>query len=250
MMPPRIGSQLVSRETGRSRHHAIVFSIPAPYCSSFPSPFVSVRCGANPLHVVSWHCQAIAIPPSSCPFLSVPVVACPFRLTSRRGPSHISYPSRFSALQHAAFPFHLAALPVLPVVPYLRIWVARSVLFGDLLPLEAALATVAPLEQTAQCAVVQPLAHGLRVLGVHHEDAELKHGTGWDGLGCGQRNALTGGGAGAKRALAATALGTLGELERDSALLHEHGAIDNLLEGRQLARTGTGHAAQGRAGVL
>lgn len=70
----------------------------APRGSS-PFPFVSVRCGANPLHVSSWH----------------------FRLTSRRGPSHISYPSRFSALQHAAFPFHLAALPVLPVVPYLRI---------------------------------------------------------------------------------------------------------------------------------
>lgn len=98
-MPPRIGSQLVSRETGRSRHHAIVFSITAPYCSFFPSPFVSVRCGANPLHVVSWHCQAIAIPPSSCPFLSVPVAACPFllnsspsntgpfRFISRRGPS-------------------------------------------------------------------------------------------------------------------------------------------------------------------
>ena len=128
-------------------------------------------------------------------------------------------------------------------------WAMRLV-SGDLLPLEAALAAVAPLEQAAQGTVVQPLAHGLRVLGVHHEDAELKHGTGGDGLGCGQRHALAGGGAGAKRALAATALGTLGELERDSALLHEHGAVDDLLEGRQLARTGTGHAAQGRAGVL
>lgn len=99
MMPPKIGSQRVRRETGRSRHHAIVFSITAPYCSSFPSPFVSVRCGANPLHVASWHCHAIAIPPSSCPFLSVPVAACPFllnsspsntgpfRFISRRGPS-------------------------------------------------------------------------------------------------------------------------------------------------------------------
>lgn len=33
MMPPKIGSQRVRRETGRSRHHAIVFSITAPYCS-------------------------------------------------------------------------------------------------------------------------------------------------------------------------------------------------------------------------
>lgn len=89
----------------------------APRDSS-PFPFVSVRFGANPLHVVSWHCQAIASLVYSFP---PPVAACPFRLISRRGPSHISYPSRFSALQHAAFPFHLAALPVLPVVPYLRI---------------------------------------------------------------------------------------------------------------------------------
>ena len=150
---------------------------------------------AVPLHSLSYRCVAVRIHCTSALGTAIaslvysfppPVAACPFRLTSRRGPSHISYPSRFSALQHAAFPFHLAALPVLPVVPYLRIWVARSVLFGDLLPLEAALATVAPLEQTAQCAVVQPFAHGLRVLGVHHEDAELKHGTGWDGLGCGR----------------------------------------------------------------
>lgn len=85
MMPPKIGSQRVRRETGRSRHHAIVFSITAPYCSSFPSPFVSVRFGANPLHVASWHCHAIAIPPSSCPFLSVTSrsVSFPSHLASR-----------------------------------------------------------------------------------------------------------------------------------------------------------------------
>lgn len=95
-MPPKIGSQRVRRETGRSRHHAIVFSITAPYCSSFPSPFVSVRFGANPLHVASWHCHAIAIPPSSCPFLSV---------ASRS----VSFPSQFYSQQYRSFPFHLAS---------------------------------------------------------------------------------------------------------------------------------------------
>ena len=185
--------------------------ISALHCPSSPSPFISVRFGANPQLVHS-----------------------PLR----------------SPLTCAAFRIHLAASPVLPAVPYPRIWVARSVLLGDLLPLEAALAAVAPLEEAAKATVVEPFAHGLRVLGVHHEDAELKHGTGGDGLGRGQRHALAGGGAGAKRALAPTALGTLGEPERDFALLHENGPVDDLLEGRQLARTGTGHAAQGRAGVL
>ena len=124
---------LCGRATGVSMPHDPPSSyerIRAAPRGSSPFPFVSVRCGANPLHVSSWHCLAIASLVYSFP---PPVAACPFRLTSRRGPSHISYPSRFSALQHAAFPFHLAALPVLPVVPYLRIWVARSVLFGDLL---------------------------------------------------------------------------------------------------------------------
>ena len=55
----------------------------APRGSS-PFPFVSVRCGANPLHVSSWHCLAIASLVYSFP---PPVAACPFRLTSRRGPS-------------------------------------------------------------------------------------------------------------------------------------------------------------------
>lgn len=148
---------LCGRATGVSMPHDPPSSyerIRAAPRGSSPFPFVSVRCGANPLHVSSWHCLAIASLVYSFP---PPVAACPFRLTSRRGPSHISYPSRFSALQHAAFPFHLAALPVLPVVPYLRIWVARSVLFGDLLPLEAALAAVAPLEQAAQASLKKPL---------------------------------------------------------------------------------------------
>lgn len=111
MMPPKIGSQRVRRETGRSRHHAIVFSITAPYCSSFPSPFVSVRFGANPLHVASWHCQAIAIPPSSCPFLSVPVAACPFPLNSN--PSN-------------TVPFPLAACPRLSIPLRIAISLFRS----------------------------------------------------------------------------------------------------------------------------
>lgn len=80
MMPPKIGSQRVRRETGRSRHHAIVFSITAPYCSSFPSPFVSVRCGANPLTAR----RVLALPIHR---LSRLFFACHFRLISRRGPS-------------------------------------------------------------------------------------------------------------------------------------------------------------------
>ena len=95
-MPPKIGSQRVRRETGRSRHHAIVFSITAPYCSSFSSPLVSVRCGANPLHVVSWHCLAIASPVYSLLVISV---------SSRvEAPLYESYPSRLNALLHSAFP--------------------------------------------------------------------------------------------------------------------------------------------------
>lgn len=67
--------------------------------------------------------HSFPLPVAACPFLlnSSPSNTGPFRFISRRGPSHISYPSRFSALQHAAFPFPLAASPVLPVVPYLRI---------------------------------------------------------------------------------------------------------------------------------
>lgn len=85
---------------------------------------------AVPLHSLSYRCVSVRIHCTSRLGTAIaslvysfppPVAACPFRLTSRRGPSHISYPSRFSALQHAAFLFHLAALPVLPVVPYLRI---------------------------------------------------------------------------------------------------------------------------------
>ena len=228
---------LYGRATEPSRPHDPLSSyerITAPYCSSFPSPLVSVRCGANP--------QLVHSP------LRSPLTCAAFRIHLIAGRS-TSTPCQFVTPRINTVPFPLAASPVLPVVPYPRMWAMRLV-SGDLLPLEAALSAVAPLEQTAQCAVVQPFAHGLRILRVHHEDAELKHGTGWDGLGRGQRHALAGGGAGAKRALTATALGTLGELERDSALLHEHGAVDDLLEGRQLARTGTGHAAQGRAGVL
>ena len=113
--------------------------------------------------------HSFPLPVAACPFLlnSTPSNTGPFRFISRRGPSvrivSLSVP-------YNALPFHLAASPVLPEVPYLRMWATRLV-SGDLLPLEAALATVAPLEQTAQCAVVQPFAHGLRVLGVHHEDA-------------------------------------------------------------------------------
>ena len=99
MMPPKIGSQRVRRETGRSRHHAIVFSITAPYCSSFPSPFVSVRFGANPLHVASWHCHAIAIPPSSCPFLSV---------ASRS----VSFPSHFASFRGVSISLLFSSLSI------------------------------------------------------------------------------------------------------------------------------------------
>ena len=176
-------------------------------------------------HLPSYRCVAVRIHCTSClgtakPSLFHPPLVHSFPCQSQRVLSlSILIPAtRFLSLSPLvlAFPSHCvsqflysAASPVLPAVPYLRMW-ATLLVSGDLLPLEAALATVAPLEQTAQCAVVQPFSHGLRVLGVHHEDAELKHGTGWDGLGCGQRHALAGGGAGAKRALAATALGTLG----------------------------------------
>lgn len=78
---------LCGRATGVSMPHDPPSSYErirvAPRGSS-PFPFVSVRCGANPLHVSSWHCLAIASLVYSFP---PPVAACPFRLTSRRGPS-------------------------------------------------------------------------------------------------------------------------------------------------------------------
>ena len=68
---------------------------------------------AVPLHSLSYRCVAVRIHCTSALGTSVsPRVEAPL---------YESYPSRFSALQHAAFLFHLAALPVLPVVPYLRI---------------------------------------------------------------------------------------------------------------------------------
>ena len=71
-MPPRIGSQLVRRETGRSRPscNRLLNHRPVLLFLSI-SLRIGALCGANPLHVVSWHCQAIAIPPSSCPSLFV-----------------------------------------------------------------------------------------------------------------------------------------------------------------------------------
>lgn len=90
---------LCGRATGVSMPHDPPSSyerIRAAPRGSSPFPFVSVRCGANPLHVSSWHCLAIAslvysFPPpvAACPFLlnSSPSNTGPFRFISRRGPS-------------------------------------------------------------------------------------------------------------------------------------------------------------------
>lgn len=87
---------------------------------------------AVPLHSLSYRCVSVRIHCTSCLGTAKPspLSSILFRRQSQRvlsvssrveAPLYESYPSRFSALQHAAFLFHLAALPVLPVVPYLRI---------------------------------------------------------------------------------------------------------------------------------
>lgn len=107
MMPPKIGSQLVRRETGRSpRHHAIVFSITAPYCSSFPSPFVSVRCAVR----ISTARRVLALPSHR---YSTLLLSIPFRCQSQRVLSlSILIPAtRFLSLSplRISSPFHLIA---------------------------------------------------------------------------------------------------------------------------------------------
>lgn len=75
--------------------------ITAPYCPSSPSPLVSVRCGANP--------QLVHSPlrsPLTCAAFRIHLIAIRFTLI----------PCQFVT---ARIP--LAASPVLPVVPYLRI---------------------------------------------------------------------------------------------------------------------------------
>lgn len=95
---------LYGRATEPSRPHEPLSSyerITAPYCTSFPSPLVSVRCGANP--------QLVHSPlrsPLTCAAFRIHLIAIRFTLI----------PCQFVT---ARIP--LAASPVLPVVPYLRI---------------------------------------------------------------------------------------------------------------------------------
>lgn len=72
----------------------------------------------HPPLVHSFPCQSQRVLSFSILVPATPVLSVSSRVEA---PLYESYPSRFSALQHAAFLFHLAALPVLPVVPYLRI---------------------------------------------------------------------------------------------------------------------------------
>ena len=84
-----------------SRRQSFPSRIPAPSLISFPSPFVSVRCGANP--------QLVHSPlrsPLTCAAFRIHLIAIRFTLI----------PCQFVT---ARIP--LAASPVLPVVPYLRI---------------------------------------------------------------------------------------------------------------------------------
>ena len=80
--------------------------ISALLCPSLPSPFVSVRFGANP--------QLVHSP------LRSPLTCAAFRIHLIAGRS-TSTPCQFVTHRINTVPFPLAASPVLPVVPYLRI---------------------------------------------------------------------------------------------------------------------------------
>lgn len=98
---------------------------------------------------------------------------------------------------------------------------------------EAALAAVAPLAQTPELAVLQPLQHRLFVGVVHADDLKLAGAACGDLLAVGQADPLALSGLGPQGTLAVV-YGTT-EGEGNLAGADKNQAVDDLLIGRQLA---------------